>query len=321
MTELPFPPIPLDCDLRDFPFTPIFRARLFGSTFHARRSDAEWRAGVTLWLKSWDQMPAGSLPTDDVELARLAEFARDIKGWRKVRQGALHGWIECSDGRLYHPVVTEGVLEAYTRRRKASDKGKAGAFKRWCQDDGTGNARAMQQPSKTDSTGIAQAMARAMPSDSKGQGYRQGQGEGQGSGSDLRPSPPSSAEPLEGVDPSLPRGRKANGTNPRALGTNPRANGTNPRAHRNQSLEAWRSAIVPIERVAATGSLPSAERLTWLHVREQLQDQLALAAIEAVGEGDFGHGCRLIADRDRFNQADLEARFRTAYERVTGQAS
>jgi hypothetical protein len=141
-------------------------------------------------------------------------------------------------------------------------------------------------------------------------------------GSDQEPSPPSTADAVEGADAPLPRGRKANGTNPRATGTNPRALGTNPRAQRNQSLEAWRSVTAPIEYVAATGTLPAPQRLTWLHVREQLQeDQMALAAIEALGDGDFGHGCRLIADRDRFTQADLEARFRAAYERVTGQAS
>ena len=41
--------------------TPHIRInRLFGSSFHARASDAEWRAGVTLWLKSFHQVPAGS---------------------------------------------------------------------------------------------------------------------------------------------------------------------------------------------------------------------------------------------------------------------
>lgn len=169
MSELPPPPVPADCDLREFGFTPIYRARLFGSDFHANTTDSEWRAGVTLWLKSWEQVPAGSLPSDDVGLARLAEFARDLKGWRKVRDGALHGWFQCSDGRFYHEVVAQVVLEAWLKKRKASDKGKAGATKRWhsgnAQTDGTG----MPQPSKK----MAQALAQAMPSDSNG---REGKG-------------------------------------------------------------------------------------------------------------------------------------------------
>lgn len=114
----PEPMTPADCDLRDFPHTPLFRSRLFGSSFHARANDAEWRAGVTLWLKSWDQVPAGSLPADDVELCRLAELARDMKQWRKVKAEALRGWLECSDGRLYHPVVAEGVNNAIEKKRQ-----------------------------------------------------------------------------------------------------------------------------------------------------------------------------------------------------------
>ncbi|MCW2242207.1 YdaU family protein [Azospirillum canadense] len=117
MTDsLPAPLVPADVDLKDFPFTPMFRARLFGSSFHARASDAEWRAGVTLWLKSWDQVPAGTLPSDDVELCRLAELGRDMKTWIKIKALALHGWFLCSDGRLHHKVVADGVMEAWNRK-------------------------------------------------------------------------------------------------------------------------------------------------------------------------------------------------------------
>lgn len=109
MTDLPDPPVPASADMTNFPFTPIYRARLFGSKFHARANDSEWRAGVTLWLKSQDQVPAGSLPDDDTDLCRLAELARDIKTWRKIRSGALHGWYKCNDGRLYNNTVATVV--------------------------------------------------------------------------------------------------------------------------------------------------------------------------------------------------------------------
>jgi len=113
---------PPGCVLQDFPHTPIYRARLFGSSFHARTTDAEWRAGVTLWLKSWDQVPAGSLPNDDIELCRLAELARDTKTWKKVREGALRGWVLCNDSRLYHPVVAEGINNALQAKAAQRDK-------------------------------------------------------------------------------------------------------------------------------------------------------------------------------------------------------
>lgn len=114
--DLPPPPVPADADLKDFAFTPIFRARLFGSAFHARSTDAEWRAGVTLWLKAQDQTPAGSLPDDDIELSRLAELGRDLRTWRKVKKGALHGWYKCNDGRLYNDVVAEVINEQWVSK-------------------------------------------------------------------------------------------------------------------------------------------------------------------------------------------------------------
>lgn len=117
MSELPTPLSPEDCDLRDFPFLPLDIARLFNSEFHARSNDTEWRAGVTLWLKSFHQVPAGSIPDDDVQLARLAELGRDTKTWKKIKGVALHGWIKCSDGRLYHPVVAEKAAEALAGKK------------------------------------------------------------------------------------------------------------------------------------------------------------------------------------------------------------
>lgn len=125
------PLTPPDLDLRDFPYLPLDIARLFGSQFHAIASDAEWRAGMILWLKSYHQVPAASLPDDDVALARLAEFGRDVRGWKKVRDVALRGWVLCDDGRLYHPVVAEKALVALLGmlgKRRFSDIGNA---KRW----------------------------------------------------------------------------------------------------------------------------------------------------------------------------------------------
>jgi hypothetical protein len=189
MTDLLPPLVPADVDLRGYPFTPIFRARLFGSSFHAHATDAEWRAGVTLWLKSWDQEPAGTLPHDDVALCRLAELGRDLKAWSKVKTMALHGWSKRSDGRLHHEVVAEGVLEAWEGKRRAAAKGKAGASKRW----GTGNATAMPQPVETDSTGIAQAMPGDSNREGKGEGYKYSVPDGTGTADAAPPDLP----PLE----------------------------------------------------------------------------------------------------------------------------
>jgi hypothetical protein len=126
-----FPLTPSNADLRDFPYLPLDIARLFGSHFHARANDAEWRAGVTLWLKSFHQVPAASLPDDELALARLAELGPNVKVWRKVAKVALHGWMKASDGRLYHPVVAVKALDAWIAKLAQRKFSAAGHAKRW----------------------------------------------------------------------------------------------------------------------------------------------------------------------------------------------
>ncbi len=68
------------------------------------------------------QLPAASLPNDERILAKLAGYGRDVESWIKVRDEALRGFIECSDGRLYHPVVAEKALEADDQRKRQKER-------------------------------------------------------------------------------------------------------------------------------------------------------------------------------------------------------
>src|SRR5690606_32878899 len=86
----PDPPVAADVDLRGLEYMPLFGVHLFGSEFNAAATDAEWRAAITLWWAAWNQVPAGSLPKDDVALCRLADLGRDLKLWRKLKARALH---------------------------------------------------------------------------------------------------------------------------------------------------------------------------------------------------------------------------------------
>lgn len=144
--QLPTPPVPAEADLRDFPFMPLDINRLFGSAFHARANDAEWRAGVSLWLKSYHQVPAGSLPEDDIELCRLAELGRDLRTWRKVKGMALYGWSKHADGRLYHATVTEKAAEAWRRKEMQRERSKKGNAKRWGANAGPGGTGGTEAP-------------------------------------------------------------------------------------------------------------------------------------------------------------------------------
>ncbi|MFD2234805.1 hypothetical protein [Phaeospirillum tilakii] len=116
--DIPPPLVPADCDLRDFAFIPLDVARLRDSDFACRATDAAFRAGVMLWLASWHQVPAGSLPDDDCVLSMLAGYGRVVRVWQRHRAGALHGWVKCSDGRLYHPVICEKAREAWRSKQE-----------------------------------------------------------------------------------------------------------------------------------------------------------------------------------------------------------
>ncbi|WP_198001582.1 DUF1376 domain-containing protein [Chromobacterium haemolyticum] len=127
------PLISPDCDLRDFAFMPLDVSRLRDSDFAALSDGEEFRAGLLLWCASWHQVPASSLPDDDTVLARLAGYGRVVKEWQKVREGALRGWIKCSDGRLYHPVIAEKAAEAWKSKLKQRWATECARIKKYCQ--------------------------------------------------------------------------------------------------------------------------------------------------------------------------------------------
>ena len=125
MNQLPPPPTPADADLREFAFMPLDVLRLRDSEVAARSTGDEFRCAVLLWCAAWHQVPAGSLPDDDIVLSQLAGFGRAVKEWQKVRDGALRNWYKCADHRLYHPVVAEKAAEAWAGRVKYAEKKEA----------------------------------------------------------------------------------------------------------------------------------------------------------------------------------------------------
>lgn len=129
---LPEPLVPADVDLRDFPFMPLDVTRLLDSEIMALEDAEAFRAGVASWCKGWHQVPAASLPNEDGSLCRTLGYGRDLKTWARLRKaGALHGWVLCSDGRLYHPVVAEKALEAWLEKLNQRLSSGAGNAKRW----------------------------------------------------------------------------------------------------------------------------------------------------------------------------------------------
>lgn len=116
------PLVPADTDLRDFQYMPLDVVRLVDSDLAALATGDEFRCAVILWCKAWHQVPASSLPNDDRLLSHLAGFGRDMKAWRAVRDMALRGFVECSDGRLYHPVIAQKAIEAADAKRRRRER-------------------------------------------------------------------------------------------------------------------------------------------------------------------------------------------------------
>lgn len=121
------PLVPVECDLRDFPYLPVDVQRLLTSETWVLGKGDERAAAMALWLQSWHQVPAASLPDNDRMLGHLAQVA----SWKRVKDQALRGWVLCTDGRLYHPVVAEKALEAWVEKLVNSFSGSIGNASRW----------------------------------------------------------------------------------------------------------------------------------------------------------------------------------------------
>lgn len=130
MTTSPAPLVPADCDLRDFKFTPVEFQRLFSSETWLLANDAEKVAAITLWGACWSQVPAGSIPANDLLLAKLSGAGSSSR-WKRVRDIALRGWVLCADGRYYHPVMCEKALEAWMEKLSQRVSSRAGNASRW----------------------------------------------------------------------------------------------------------------------------------------------------------------------------------------------
>lgn len=124
----PSPLVPSETDLTSVPSMLLDVRRFLNSDLVTESDPGSALFAVVLWCEAWHQRPAASLPSSDTALCKLAGFGRDQAGWQRVAGVAMRGWVLCSDGRFYHPVVAEKALEAWVmhlRYRKRSASGNA----------------------------------------------------------------------------------------------------------------------------------------------------------------------------------------------------
>jgi len=190
VNNLPAPLTPTDCDLRDFAFMPLDVARLRDSDLAALEAPEACWAAVLLWSAAWHQVPAGSVPDDDKWLAKHTGYGRIVKEWTRIREGALRGWVKCSDGRLYHPVVAEKALEAWQAKLEQRWRSECARIKKHNQrhgtniipmqfDDWLSSGRPSGQPLYVpmDNPPSPESVPRDNASKRKGEGQGQGQGD------------------------------------------------------------------------------------------------------------------------------------------------
>ena len=120
MNELPNPLTPADCDLSGYTWMPLDVVRVIDSDTFGLSTGDEFKTAFRLWAKSWLQVPAASLPDDDRLLAHLSGL--ELPAWKKRKAVALRGFIKCSDGRLYHPVIAAKAIEAMGKREAREER-------------------------------------------------------------------------------------------------------------------------------------------------------------------------------------------------------
>lgn len=134
---MPDPLVPAEADLRAYPTMPLDVRRLRDSRLADHPNPEVFRTSVLLWAAAWHQVPCGSLPNDERELAKLAGWGRSPELWASVRDEVMSAFVLCSDGRFYHDTLSEIVCESWSKRRAyvgrakvANDAKSAGAKRR-----------------------------------------------------------------------------------------------------------------------------------------------------------------------------------------------
>lgn len=115
MTEvLPEPLVPADCDCRDLDGFMLNVERLMASELVALASHEVIGAALLIWCRAWKQVPAASLPDDDRILSAFARMP--VQRFKRYRPDIMRGFVKCSDGRLYHRVLSSEAVVAFGRK-------------------------------------------------------------------------------------------------------------------------------------------------------------------------------------------------------------
>jgi uncharacterized protein YdaU (DUF1376 family) len=122
--DLPPPLVEPRVDCTDLDGFMLNTERLMSSELPALYGNEIIGAALMLWCRAWKQRPAASLPDDDKVNSAFARLP--LARFRKLKDAVMHGFVKCSDGRLYHPVLAAEAAKAYEKKisfqkRRAAD--------------------------------------------------------------------------------------------------------------------------------------------------------------------------------------------------------
>lgn len=113
------PPYPPDTRAKGYRFELDYE-RILQSDTWALASMRQRPLLLMAWFVAWQQTPCGSLPDSDELIA--ARIGMDTAEFQQNRVILLRGWEKADDGRLYHPVVSEMVLEMLARKTRETQR-------------------------------------------------------------------------------------------------------------------------------------------------------------------------------------------------------
>jgi Protein of unknown function (DUF1376) len=108
------PLISAEIDVSGLPSFMLNTQKLLASELMANTTGEVLNGALRLWCMAWQQKPPASLPDNNKVLADFAHMSANV--FKKLKNQVMRGFVLCSDGRWYHPVLVEEARRAYAHR-------------------------------------------------------------------------------------------------------------------------------------------------------------------------------------------------------------
>lgn len=133
----------------DLPWFPLYVNDFASDGKVEAMTTEEVGAYFLLLCKAWNEKPCGSIPNDDVILARWARL--DAARWSECKHHVLECFTSQADNRLHQKRMQRVYREVLDAKAKRSQAGRLGAERRWGDSNANGNAIAEAMPRQCDS--------------------------------------------------------------------------------------------------------------------------------------------------------------------------